>query len=299
MTLLGAVMLTGCFTGIESTPKITAADVKRQQIETTPEDTYLSDISFQPPRQWQPGKLFYVTDPKINLIFSPSQTNPDPAKGTLLSFIGIEESVSLTGEKVSDIILADTAGHHYTYRVDHSRDNLLEEKYLEIPFTVEMSVVDSVRERMEGHTYYIITSSWLDSEATPRTGRRFVPVKVTGVSPGNSFSPVLLSLLDENGQPFTMFLTVGNDNRSTRRFSSIFSLTDPRLRFPDITDEIWKLITNGRVTTDMTREECRLALGQPDNVDRTPGYSILREVWTYENGIYLIFEDGRLRTFRQ
>ncbi len=96
-----------------------------------------------------------------------------------------------------------------------------------------------------------------------------------------------------------MFLTVGNDNRSTRRFSSIFSLTDPRLRFPDITDEIWKLITNGRVTTDMTREECRLALGQPDNVDRTPGYSILREVWTYENGIYLIFEDGRLRTFRQ
>lgn len=56
---------------------------------------------------------------------------------------------------------------------------------------------------------------------------------------------------------------------------------------------------NGTVTEDMTRDECRLSLGAPDNIDRRAGYSVLREVWSYENGRYLIFEDGLLRSYRQ
>lgn len=49
----------------------------------------------------------------------------------------------------------------------------------------------------------------------------------------------------------------------------------------------------------MTRDEARLALGAPANIDRRPGYSFMREIWTYENGIFLIFEDGLLKSFRQ
>lgn len=94
-------------------------------------------------------------------------------------------------------------------------------------------------------------------------------------------------------------MSVGSDLRATRKFGSLLSLSNPRDRYPEITDANWNNIVNGRVSEDMTREECRLALGAPATVDRRPGYSIMREIWTYENGRYLIFEDGLLRSFRQ
>jgi hypothetical protein len=84
-----------------------------------------------------------------------------------------------------------------------------------------------------------------------------------------------------------------------RSFSNLFSFTDPRRNYPNITDEYWQLITSGTVTTGMTRDECRLALGAPKDVDRQTGYSSVHEMWGYENGIYLIFEDGILVKFRR
>ena len=49
----------------------------------------------------------------------------------------------------------------------------------------------------------------------------------------------------------------------------------------------------------MTRDECRLALGTPDSIDRatTVGNTHF-ERWSYENGVYLLFEDGYLSKFR-
>ena len=48
----------------------------------------------------------------------------------------------------------------------------------------------------------------------------------------------------------------------------------------------------------MTRDECRLALGAPPEVLRTPSYGGMREVWSYSDGVFLIFEDGYLTRFR-
>ncbi len=59
--------MSGCFTGIESTPKITASDVKREKVAVTEEDRYLDNVRHAPLDKWHEGKLFYVTDDKINL----------------------------------------------------------------------------------------------------------------------------------------------------------------------------------------------------------------------------------------
>jgi len=293
-------MLTGCFTGIESTPKITSAEVRKQtDTESTPEESYLSGISSGDFSKWHRGKEFYITDDKISLIFKPSGSTDESLAGSYMYLEDIAETTSLTGDKVAEITLLSQKGHQYVYRLDRSLDAIKQDNHMEIPFTIEKSVVDTVRALMNGNTYYITTSAWLDTMARPRNGRKFVPVNVTDVRPGNTFYPVLLELNDENGVPFTMYLSVGNDIKSTRKFSTMFSLTDPRLRYPNISDATWKLIINGKVAVDMTRDECRLALGQPDDVDRSHGYSSVRERWSYENGIYLIFEDGLLRSFRQ
>ncbi len=88
------------------------------------------------------------------------------------------------------------------------------------------------------------------------------------------------------------------DQKGSRDFASLFYFENPRNRYPNITDETWANIIRGKVALYMTREECRLALGSPATVDRRPGISTMRELWTYENGIYLIFDDGILQSFR-
>ncbi len=49
----------------------------------------------------------------------------------------------------------------------------------------------------------------------------------------------------------------------------------------------------------MTLDECRLALGAPAKVRRRTDHSTLYEVWSYENGIYLMFHDGVLKEYRR
>ena len=48
-----AIMLSmsGCFTGIESTPKITASDVKREKVAVTEEDRYLDNVRHLDPEE--------------------------------------------------------------------------------------------------------------------------------------------------------------------------------------------------------------------------------------------------------
>ena len=48
----------------------------------------------------------------------------------------------------------------------------------------------------------------------------------------------------------------------------------------------------------MPRDECRLSLGAPKDVDYGRSYSSAYEQWTYSNGAYLIFEDGLLKRYR-
>ena len=48
----------------------------------------------------------------------------------------------------------------------------------------------------------------------------------------------------------------------------------------------------------MTKAECKLSLGNPDEVKKIPTYSGLREQWIYNSGAYLFFVDGLLTEYR-
>lgn len=293
-----AVALGSCFTGIESTPKITAGDVKRENIVQRPEDTYLSDIKPEPFSEWKQGKRFYVSDNKFEILLQPSDKPFPQYQGTEISFLKADETTDITGNRVAELTFVDNLGRHLVYRASQSLETLKENGSLSIPFLVEMSVVDAVKERLEGKSFYVITSSWYDENTQSRRGRKFVPVKVVDVKPGNAFYSVVLEMSDEHGKPFRLLVSAGDDLKTLRSFGNIFSFKDPRQSYPQITNDIWELIVNGKVKSGMTREECRLSLGSPANVDKSAGYSSLREIWSYENGAYLIFIDGLLQSYR-
>ncbi len=134
-------------------------------------------------------------------------------------------------------------------------------------------------------------------------GLKYIPVKVIAVEPGNLVYPVKVTFCTSAGKecPDTasVFMSVGAESHSARNFAALFNFSNPRDRYPMITDANWERIIHGRVAVDMTRDECRLALGSPSHIDRYQGTSAYGERWTYENGVYLIFFDGILSSFRQ
>lgn len=300
LLLLPMIALPGCFTGIESTPKITATDVKRQQITVTEEDEFLSGVNPQRLSQWVKGKRFYVTDDKIILALEPAKNNPKA--GDILFFDSCRPVTSLTGGEDTEIVFHNVAGDEIVYRVSASREELDNRTKVDIPFTIDMDLVDEASERLLGKQFYLKSPVRYDKDGNSYNGIKFVPATITEVLPGNVVYQVMVKFhIDDPDikEDAYLYLNVGETDKSTRNFSTLFYLNDPHQKYPMITDDVWAKIQRGLVATYMTREECRLSLGAPSSVNRRNAISTLQEMWTYPNGNYLIFEDGILKSVRR
>ena len=84
----------------------------------------------------------------------------------------------------------------------------------------------------------------------------------------------------------------------SRTFADLFFVADPKIRHSSIRPEIWELICEGKVKSGMTKEECKLALGNPDDVATGHDWNQTIDIWNYKNGMYLQFQDGLLTKFR-
>lgn len=295
-------LFSSCFTGIESTPRISAGDVRKRDAATlTPEQQFLTDIVPQRPAEWTPGKRFHVTDEKISIIFAPGSADISGLNGLDLRFERFEDIPSVTGEGATRIIFSvDGRDGEYIYPVDITAKELAGRSRLEVPFTVERSIVDAVNAAMSGKRYFIITPKWFDAtDDKAVTGLRHIPVTINRVEAGSYIYPLRVYFIaDGETTERWIPMTIGTDRSATRNFANVFNFENPRKRYPQITDETWRLIVNSRVTEGMTRDECRLALGVPDSYRTIPVTNAVVEQWSYSDGMYLIFEDGILTRYR-
>lgn len=297
--------LQSCFTGIESTPKISENDLRRDLTAERPEQRYLDDILPQPPARWLPGKQWYVTDPRSQRLYGHNLA------GQTIAFSSFDRAASITGGSEAIATFTSPEGT-VSYRTGFAPDSIAALPALPIPYAVEASTVDAVARRMTGQTYWVNTTLWGDMEGGSIRGLRYLPVEVTDVSPGEGIYPLRVTLAytppeglssapgvikpgDDTRRYFTLNMAApGTEGGTTRGFENLFLLADPRKRYPKITDAVWLNIVAGRVAEGMTRDECRLSIGAPDEINRQPGYSSLREVWTYPDGMRLLFVDGLL-----
>lgn len=303
------LLLESCFTGVESTPRIDASAVKRERAATvTPEQLFLSDILPQPPSQWKAGKIFRVTDDRISRIFTSASSAPDSLTGTNLIFQDIVPATSLTGDDAAEVRFTTEDGRRYFYRINGMSTAKIDTMTtLEIPFTIDMDIVRSIDGKLRGKDFYIRTSAWYDSDGIRKeNGLRHIRVLVDSVVPGDAYFPALVcfTVADEDMRQragedeHAVFMSVGTSRTATRNFDVLFSFDSPRKQHPEINDETWNLIISSKVRQGMSRDECRLALGAPPEVLRTPSYGGMREMWSYSDGVFLIFEDGFLTRFR-
>lgn len=301
------LLLSGCFTGVESTPRISNADVRREtkndgRVFSEHEEKIASRIVSPPPAQWRRGERFIVCDPKISHTFNSTPGNILPAEGDTIVFVGFENVRNIMGQSATNVKLVSERGDTLTYRIDAPVENILERKSLDIPFTISLRMAERADSILKGTRAYVTTAYRYNSSDGKRIERRrFQPVTISSVKSGNVELPLRVFFKEKgNGadEEFFLWMTPGASRTSTRNFPALFSLSDPREKYPAITDEVWNAITMSRVIPDMTKQECRLALGSPSEVIRGHSYSSVYERWIYQDGINLIFEDGLLKSVR-
>ena len=93
-----ALLLTGCFTGVESTPKITYKDVERQNAATSEEQRLAATFQPRPLSRWRAGDSFMAVGPQAGKGFA---GNPSITSGTELRYLGARERVWVLGDSVA------------------------------------------------------------------------------------------------------------------------------------------------------------------------------------------------------
>lgn len=312
LSALTAVSLSACFTGVESTPRIDAGEVRRNRAATpSDEQQYLHDIQPLPPRLWLDKKQrLRIDDSRITRIATPGSINPDSVAPREVVVTSLRAASSLFGQDATDITMRDIRdGSELHVRIDVPYSGIDTLERLEIPFTIDLNIVARTDSALRGRRLYVATDRWYDAMGQAVSGLRHIAVQVDSVVPGTFVYPVAVFFTPtdasqrqlagmSDGDSRMMYLSVGDMGASSRSFDTAFSFEDPRKRYPEIEDDVWQLIMRGKVQKGMTRTECRLALGAPTNTQRVRTNGIIYDNWSYPDGVYLQFSDGYLTRFR-
>lgn len=208
---------------------------------------------------------------------------------------------SILGQAQYAVLIFDCEGIKYQYRTEKTIKEIKDSNYKPLlPDMVAEEDILKARKMLIGKTLYIKTSIWYDENGLEIGGRKFVPVVIKDILPGDKVLPIKFVFEDNVGNTANVLGTLFPETLATQytTFDRLFSFDNPRNLYKTISDVNWDLITKSKVMKGMTKDECRLSLGRPNDVRRIPTYGGLKEQWFYNTGSYLFFEDGILTDFR-
>lgn len=305
VSLFFLLLVTSCFTGIENTKKITTKDVAKVTQEKgsvkTSESRY-NNIEVDSFPNWRAGKEFIVVDNNVTRIFVPSSAyDVDTLNllGKTLKYIGYTEGNVLDNNPNVNLIFTD-GKNELNYSTKKTLEDIKRQKLmLQVPFLVENDLIEEYNRQLCNKHFFLRTPIWYNEHGDMISGRKYIKVKIEHVYAGDKVFPLCVSFLTEEGERAYLFMSTKQSSVTNRLFDNLFSETDLRLNYPLISDIVWKHIVNGTVAFGMTKDECRLSLGIPSNIQEFPTNDGLQESWYYSDGMYLVFFDGLLKQFRK
>lgn len=301
---LSSCLLTACFTGVEGTKTITMSRHDVKQTAPTEEEKYLAEIAPEPLSRWKPGRRFFVADDRLGVLLIqrslPGDESLHPHRGDTLTFIGTQTESHPNGKTTVALQLQGDR-HRYLYDTGKTpAEAPTDFDSFDMEALIDLDAIDALSGKMTGQRYWTRTSLWYDADDEDFKGRKYVAVTVDSIRPGNMVFPVKVSFSDADGAKGNYYMNLeGGGSSSSRRFSNLFYLNDLKKRYPSITPEVWQLICDGKVALGMTKQECRLSFGAPLESDSGRSYTSTLDLWQYDGGRYLKFEDGVLVDFRQ
>ena len=262
--------------------------------------TNFKDISL---KEWERGKEFVCVVDELPVLLEPRKGNIEDChslKGVILKYKALEETQTWNGIE-SYVVYNDSTGFEFIYRVLKSITDILSSDFTPLlPELVPTDYIAKADSLLKDKVIYIKTSNWYSLDGEEKRGRKLIPVVINKVLAGNKIFPLALIFKTENGEEAMVYTTMSASQYMSQysTFDKLFTFTNPRDKYSQIKDDVWQLITQSQVTQGMTKSECQISLGLPDEVSQISEYSGLRERWIYKTGTYLEFKDGLLVKFR-
>ncbi len=298
-----AAIFASCSTGIESTKKIRMTKEDEKLMAKSAEQLYAASLQGTPLSSWEKGKTFLAMSDRALYIFEPNGATTDPIgqnlTGKRLSYVGMDQLVN-PDLKDECVILFSDGSNTFRYRTKKTMDEALKEiDSSKLPLLADLDLVESWRQKLDGTTLWTRSNLWYDADGNRLPGLKFAKVEVRDVVPSAGDFPMKVKISGPNGEEAYLNMNYTSDMYDSRNFAALFYLSDPKKKYPNITEEVWTLIQRGRVGEGMTKEECKLSIGNPDEVQSGHSRTQTMDIWQYNDGTYLMFEDGLLTRFRQ
>lgn len=275
---------------------------KGKELVSQESEISAKEFKEDPLKDWSVGREFIcVTDQLPTLL---AQSSPFANKtgylGKNFYYTLLTEQTTITGQ--TSYIIFKCEGEEFKCKVNIPIEKILTtDVYPLIPELVATKHIKNADNLLCGDRVYIKSNRWLNIDGETKHGRRYIPVTITSVEVGDKVLPIKITFVDDEGEFGGVYvsLSTNKSKSSFATFDKLFTYTDPRKNYPDLSDSVWDAVTNSTVKLGMTKEECRVALdGYPENVQKSANYSSLREVWIYDTGKRLIFTDGLLTEFK-
>lgn len=253
--------------------------------------------------EWKVGDEFVCVVNHLPTLLEPRKGIKEDYsnfKDVVLRYKGLEEFQTWNGVE-SYIVYEDNNGTEFIYRISKPVTDILSSNFTPLlPELVSLNYINKADSLLRDKTLYVKTSNWYSLNGEEERGKKMIPITVQKVIAGNKIFPLAVVFKPKNEKEAlvytSMFASQYMSQYST--FDKLFTFTNPRDKYPQIKDEIWQLITMSQVVEGMTKNECQISLGLPDEVSQIPEYSGLRERWMYKTGTFLEFKDGLLVKFR-
>lgn len=295
-------IITSCSTGIESTKKIRMSKEDMRMMTKTEEQTFATEVKGIPLSEWEQGKPFIAMSERAIYIFEPSGlsngSENENIEGKTLRFERAESKMT-PGLNEECILIFSDGSNTFRYDTGKSIDVAFKEiDSSRIPLLSDPAITDKWREKIKGRKLWTRNNLWYDASGTRVSGYRFAEVIVEDILPSTGDFPAKVKIRTKDGETAFIHMNYTSDLSDSRSFPSVFFLSDPKSKYPHISDEHWNLIQRGKVCAGMTKEECRLSLGNPDEINAGHNADETVDFWQYNNGAYLLFTDGLLIRFR-
>lgn len=294
-TAIFSLMLQGCFTGIESTKQIMMSKEDKKLALPTPEETILNNIHPTYNNHWIAGKRFLVVGERAAVLFEPRNIqsgNYSLQNGDTLLYLRSRTVTRPDGNEVVSVMFA-RGSDEFSFVPQYMAKNISSDA---LPGVIDLDMVEAADRILAGKELYTRSAVWVDAQGEKLDGRKFEKVRIIGVTPGDDVFPMKVRFRDEADEEAYIMINFDNVGGNSRNFANMFSLSDPRLSYKDISSSNWEKIRRGEVAEGMTKKEVRLSLGNPTEVNTGHDYSHVLLIWGYPDGMVLYFVDGTLRS---
>lgn len=179
---------------------VEAARKKKEAVPEKSEETIFMETYFpeRPCREWETGRKFIYLDDDLSPLIQPQTISLGDSsyRGKIFIYEGLVEASPWRKGTVNLEFACE--GRKYYFKTGKSEEEIMNSSYTPLlPMLVSDEDISKARQLLVGKTLYTRPATWVDSIGNTSSNRRYCPVKIVDIQPGNSIYPIAFVFEDE------------------------------------------------------------------------------------------------------